>query len=204
MQLTSWIASFILLTGLLTHSIGGYCQIPNSRSKTLIADFRLRDVNGSFYDLSETQDAKGVILVFICNHCPMAKSYYGTLNSLQARFSKLGYPVVAINPMDSVQYEEESWNQMRLVAKSGKFNFPYLQDINQVVAQRLKVSYTPEAFVLTKANKLWRVSYQGAIDDGLSGKRKSGIEKAVSELLSHKPVSTPNMPTAGCAVYYRK
>jgi len=204
MQLRSWIAFYILLTGLLISSVGGYSQIPNSKSKILIGDFRLRDVNGSFYDLSESHNAKGVILVFICNHCPMARSYYGTLNSLQARFGKLGYPVIAINPMDSVQYEEESWDQMRLVAKSGKFNFPYLQDINQVVAQRLKVSYTPEAFVLTKAKKLWTVSYHGAIDDGLSSKHNSGIEKAVSELLSHKPVSMPNMPAAGCAVYYRK
>jgi hypothetical protein len=145
---------------------------------------------------------KGYIVVFICNHCPMAKSYYGLLNQLNKKYEPLGYPLIAINPMDSLVYEEETLAEMHNVGK--QLHFPYLQDANQVVAKNFGVSYTPEAYVLHNTSKGWKMEYQGAIDEGEYKVESTYIAKAVNNLLGNQPVKISLKETVGCVVRYRR
>lgn len=167
-----------------------------------ISPFCLKNVDGKQYCLEPSQ--KGYVLVFMCNHCPMAKKYFEKLNVLQQEVAASNFELVAINPMDSVVYEEETLEQMNALHQARHLQYPYLQDAEQTVAKQLQVSHTPLAYVLQKDGDSWKVQYQGAIDDGDEKHPKNWVLQAVSDLAHHKKVATAHTTGVGCQVYYRK
>ena len=171
-----------------------------------INDFSLRNVDGKFISLKDNEQAKGYIVIFTCNHCPFAKLYPSRINKLQETFAPLGVPVLAINPMDSVLYEEESFKFMQLKSSENKFTFPYLQDASQEVAKNFGAVNTPQAFVIWRDGNRWVIKYKGAIDDNGESPEfaKNYIAIAVNELLSNRPLSMPSTESFGCKIFYRK
>ncbi len=172
-----------------------------------VNDFSLRKTNGQFVALHDYADAKGFIIVFTCNHCPFAKLYTKRLNGLHGQFAEKGVPVLAINAMDSVQYEAETFTHMQEKAKQEKYKFPYLQDATQMVGKLFGAQHTPQAFVIWKTkNGKYQIRYSGAIDDNGENPRKAipYIANAVAQLLEGKEVSTPETPSFGCRIFYRK
>ena len=151
-------------------------------------------------------NAKGFILVFTCNHCPFAKLYSKKLNELHEKYEALGVPLLAINPMDTLVYEEEIFELMQEKAKIDKFSFPYLQDNMQLVGKNFNAKNTPEVFVIWKENGNWILKYRGAIVDNGENKERNitYIDEAVDALLLNKQVVTPETPSFGCKIYYRK
>jgi len=184
--------------------IGISSRVSASDTTITISDFKLRNVDGKYLILSDHKNAKGFVLVFMCNHCPMAKRYFSKLNTFNTKYASKGFPLLAINPMDSVMYEEESWENMVKVSKARNLNYPYLQDIDQTIAKSLKVTHTPQAFVVLKTGETWTVQYFGAIDNGEDEILNSWISKSVDNLLAKKPLETTHETSIGCAVYYRK
>ena len=100
-------------------------------------DFKLPGVDGKSYSLSSFKNAKILVIVFTCNHCPTAQAYEERLIKLTKDYSSRGVAVVAIMPNDpkSVQLNElgyadvgDSFEEMKLHAKRKNFNFPYLFD----------------------------------------------------------------------------
>lgn len=172
----------------------------------VIHDFNLKNVDGKMVSLSDYKEAKGFIIIFTCNHCPFAKLYSKRMNDLHTRFSKLNVPLLAINSMDTLVYEEESFALMKQKAKKDKFNFPYLQDETQEIGQAFGAEHTPMAFVIWKVNNEWVIQYKGAIDDnGMHAKQaKPFIANAVNDLIAHKEVSEPMIQSFGCRIFYRK
>jgi len=170
-----------------------------------VTDFKLKDVDGIYKSLADYPEAKGFMVVFICNHCPMAKQYYSKLNTLDAAYKTKGYPLIAINPMDSLLYEEETWEGMAKVAKAKKMQYPYLQDPTQSVGKQFGVTHTPQAFVLTKnVNGTFKVAYEGAIDNGSNNILISYLAQTIDLLIAKKEIKEPSHAAIGCAVYYRK
>ena len=169
-------------------------------------DFRLRNVDNRMISLESYPDAKGFILVFTCNHCPFAKLYSKRLNALHEKYEALGVPLLAINPMDTLVYEEESFELMQQRAKKDKFKFPYLQDDLQVAGKYFNAKNTPEAFVIWNENGNWILKYRGAIDDNGENKKRNitYIDETVDALLSNKQVVNPETTSFGCKIYYRK
>ncbi len=167
--------------------------------------FELRNTDGKLVSMNGYKNAKGFIVVFSCNHCPFAKLYTARLNALNTKYKALNVPLLVVNPMDSLVYEDENMKGMRAWAKSQHFNFPYLQDAAQSVAKAFYAAHTPQAFVLWKTGDKWIVRYSGAIDD--NGKHPeqahSFVAKAVDELLQGKTVSEPENLSFGCAIHYR-
>lgn len=108
--------------------------------------------------------------------------------------------------MDTLLYEDETFEEMQNRAKSEKFAFPYLQDAEQTVGKDFGVSHTPQAFIIWKEQEKWVVRYSGAIDDNGAEPQKahSFIEQALSDLLAGKTVRTPKTKSLGCSVYFRK
>ena len=179
----------------------------NADEKPLeVADFTLKNVDGKYISLANYPNSEGFMVVFVCNHCPMAKLYYNKLNTLATYYQAKGYPLIAINPMDSLLYEEETWEQMGKLSKAKKMVYPYLQDPTQAFAKSLGVTHTPQAYVLTKgSNNNYKVVYNGAIDNGESDDiLKSYLAKTVNLLIANKPITEPKHTAIGCAVYYRK
>ncbi len=172
-----------------------------------IEDFSLQNVDGNYISLKSYPEAKGFIIVFTCNHCPFAKLYSERFNEMAKKYGALNVPLLAINPMDTVVYEDESFLAMQEKAKLASFTFPYLQDNIQTVAKDFNADHTPHAFVIWKENNQWIIKYTGAIDDNgaESDKVKNPyLTNAVDELLAGKKVQEPETRSIGCAVFYRK
>lgn len=172
-----------------------------------VSAFSLRDVYGKKVSMNAFPGAKGFIVVFTCNHCPFAKLYTDRLNALQATFKTQGVPLVAVNPMDSILYENETVEGMRQWAESQHFAFPYLRDASQSVARNFGAFKTPHAFVVWKENGQWVIRYSGAIDD--NGAEPGAVTQpyladAVNSLLAGQPVAIPETASIGCAISYRK
>jgi peroxiredoxin len=192
---------FVLLTGLIS---------PKNTPDKTVKDFNLLNVDGKMVSLSNYPDAKGFIVLFTCNHCPFAALYPQRLNDLSKKYAKLGVPLIAINSIDTVAYEEEGYANMVEKATGEKFQFPYLYDANQDVAKAFKADKTPHAYVIWKVDndcKEWVIKYDGAIDDnGFEPKKVQNpyIVNAVDALLANKSIDVTETKSIGCKIYFRK
>jgi len=170
-----------------------------------IKDFSLRNVDGKLLSMNSYKNAKGFIVVFTCNHCPFAKLYTQRLNKLYEKYSKQGVYLLAINPMDTLVYEEEGMANMQQWAKGQHYRFPYLQDGTQQVAKTFSAYHTPQAYVVWKEQGKWIVKYSGAIDDNGQHAEKATpfADNAVAALL--KGTAPPQQETIslGCKINYR-
>lgn len=101
----------ILILVLLIIILSGFTQLEYEKS---ISNFKLKNATTTkFVSLSNYKNAKGFAIVFICNKCPMAKFYSKRFNELNLKYKKLGIPLLAINSMDTLAYEEESFALMQ-------------------------------------------------------------------------------------------
>jgi len=150
------------------------------------------------HSLAELKDAKAIVVVFTCNHCPVATAYQDRLIALQKDYKDKGVQVVAIcvNKGDS-----DDLDAMKKRAISAGFNFPYLYDPTQQVGRDFGATCTPHVFVLSKDRK---VSYMGAIDDNMQAKKveKHYVRTALDSLLSGKTPETPVTRQVGCGIHY--
>jgi peroxiredoxin len=173
----------------------------------IVHDFSLINTNGKLVSLGDYPDAKGFIIVFTCNHCPFAKLYPPRLNALNAKYSKLGLPLIAISSTDTIIYEEDTYPEMVLKSKREQFNFPYLFDDDQAVAKDFFAQKTPHAFVIWKEHGKWVVKYDGAIDDNGAEPEKVNnqyVAKAADALLEGKTVEIQETKSIGCQIIFRK
>lgn len=169
-------------------------------------DFSLKNIDGKMLSMKDMKDAKGVILVFTCNHCPFSKAYEERIIALDKKYAPLGYPVIAINPNDKTREPEDSFENMQIRAKEKGFSFPYLYDESQEIAQSYGATRTPHVYVLKKEGAKFIVKYIGAIDDNSDEPEKvtaKYAENAVDALLANKAVATPETKAIGCGIKWK-
>lgn len=170
------------------------------------ADFKLKNIDDKLFSLADQKDAKGYIVIFTCNHCPYAVKYEDRIIALNAKYAKLGYPVVAINPNDPVAYPDDNFANMKKRAKSKSFTFPYLVDETQGIAKAYGATKTPHVFVLKKEGTDLIVKYIGAIDDNTedaSAAKEKYVEQAVDALLAGKTIATTSTKAIGCGIKWK-
>jgi alkyl hydroperoxide reductase subunit AhpC len=173
-----------------------------------ISNIKLKSATtNSWVSFSNYKNAKGFVVIFSCNKCPMAKFYSQRLNQMDGKYKKLGVPVLVINSMDTLAYAEESFKLMQKKAKKEQFSFPYLQDKKQKIAKEFNATHTPQAFVIWK-NKLgnFTIRYQGAIDDNAGEPDKIThhfLTDAINELLQGKNVTIQKSESFGCRIFFR-
>ncbi len=170
------------------------------------ADFKLKNVDGKMISLADFKEAKGFIIIFDCNTCPVSKAYNSRIMALNKKYAPLGFPVVAINPNSPEVVAEESYEEMVKLAKKKGYDFPYLYDESQQVVKTFGATNTPHVFILHKNNNELKVAYIGAIDDSSRGGAdvsKKYVENAVDQLLSGKPVETTKTKAIGCSVKWK-
>ena len=196
-KLASLSAAFIMLC---SFSNTGY----NVGDKA--TDFKLKNVDGKIVSLSDYKDAKGFIVIFTCNHCPFAKAYEDRIIALNTKYASQGYPVIAINPNDPTQVEEDSYANMQARAKAKNYQFPYLMDETQNIAHAYGAAHTPHVFILQKSGSDLVVKYIGAIDDNSddpSAVKQKYVENAVDNLLAGKPVNPSSTKAIGCSIKWK-
>ena len=170
-------------------------------------DFKLKNIDNSMVSLKNYKDAKGFVVVFTCNHCPFAIKYEDRLNALDAKYKQVGYPVIAINPNDTVQYPDDAFSEMKVRAQEKGFTFPYLIDETQNIAKTYGALKTPHVYILQKAGNKLVVKYVGAIDDNYDDETKvtqTYAANALDELLAGKDVAVKTTKAIGCSIKWKK
>ncbi len=111
-----------------------------------VADFKLKNVDGKMISLADFKAAKGFIVIFDCNTCPMSRAYSTRIIALNKKFEPQGFPVVLINPNSAEMVPEESFDEMKNHAKEHGYDFPYLYDESQDVVRKFNPTNTPHTF----------------------------------------------------------
>lgn len=197
----------LFLIGFMLISGFAFAQTEGYKVGDAVKDFSLKNVDNKTVSLSNYKDAKGYIVVFTCNTCPVAKAYQDRVSDLNTTYAVKGYPVVAINPNDAEAVPNESFDKMQALAKEKNFNFPYLLDPNHVVTKQFGATKTPHVFVLSKTDKGNIVEYIGAIDNNPEGENASKVDyvkNAISDLSSGKKPAVTSTKAVGCSIKWKK
>ena len=170
-------------------------------------DFKLPGVDGKEYTLASFEEAKLLVVLFTCNHCPTAQAYEQRVIDFYEKYRPQGVELVAISPnsaeavrLDELGYSDlgDTLEDMKLRAKDQDFKFPYLYDgETQKTSTEYGVMATPHVYVFDQNRVL---QYVGRIDDAEVKEPKShDLINAVEELLAGKSVTTPKTRVFGCS-----
>lgn len=163
--------------------------------------FELKGVDDGIYTLESFKEAKVLVIVFMCNHCPYVKAVWQRLINLQEKFKTLGVQFVGINAnAANSNYGEDSFENMQKEFKERKMNFPYLIDADQKVSREYKAQCTPDIYVYDNERKL---AYHGRIDDSWKDESRvtrNELAEAIETILRGEKVSALQHPSMGCSI----
>ena len=150
------------------------------------------------HSLADYKDAQLVVMVFTCNHCPVAVDYEDRLIALQKDYESKGVQVIAVNVNNR---EDDRLDPMKQRASDKGFNFPYLYDSSQKIGHDYGAKVTPHVFVLDAGRKL---AYVGAIDDMQDPAKVTQhyLRDALDALLAGDEPAEPVTKQFGCSVKY--
>jgi len=171
---------------------------------TVAPDFSLSDTNGKLVSRQDFQGARGLLVLFICNHCPYVHHIREALVAFAKEYQPKGLAMVAINANDVANYPDDSPEKMaEEVAKFG-YTFPYLFDETQQVAKAYCAACTPDFFLFDKDHRL---VYRGQFDDSrpknslpVTGQ---DLRTAVEALLSGQTIDSSQKPSLGCNIKWK-
>lgn len=164
-------------------------------------DFELPAVDGQRYSRQDCMGSKGLLVMFICNHCPYVKAIQQRLVEDTRQLIEMGVGVVAISANDPRDYPEDSFENMRQIAKDNDYPFPYLFDETQAVAKAFDACCTPDFFGYNAEGGL---QYRGRLDE--SGREPATAEvrrellEAMSLVASTGEGPVEQVPSMGCSI----
>ena len=172
---------------------------------TTAPDFCLPDtVSGKEVCLSDVRGEAATVVMFICNHCPFVKHIQGELVRLGQEYPAQGVSLVAVSSNDAVQYPEDSPENMKALAVSLGYAFPYLHDETQQVAKLYDAACTPDFYIF---DKVLKCAYRGQLDDSRPGNGipVSGMDlrRAIDALLADRNVDPDQTPSVGCNIKWK-
>ncbi len=163
--------------------------------------FALPNIDGTTVCLSDFTDRKALIVVFMCNHCPFVKHVASELAQLARDYAPKGVAMVGISSNDIGSHPDDSPEAMKAEAAAQGYEFPYLYDATQEVAQAYRAACTPDFFVFDGQHAL---VYRGQLDDSRPGNGKPvtgmDLRQAVDAVLSGKPPIEEQRPSIGCNI----
>lgn len=168
-------------------------------------DFCLPDtVSGKEVCLSQARGEVATVVMFICNHCPFVKHIQGELVRLGQEYPAQGVSLVAISSNDAAQYPEDSPENMKALAVSLGYSFPYLYDETQQVARAYDAACTPDIFVFDEALEC---AYRGQLDGSRPGNgipvTGEDLRSALDALLAGQIVDPIQKPSVGCNIKWK-
>lgn len=168
-------------------------------------DFSLVDaVTGDKVSLSDFAEKKALLVVFLSNHCPYVKHIQEGLARFSADYEGSDLGIVGICSNDAEAYPDDSPEQMKVVAETVGYRFPYLVDEDQEVAKAYRAMCTPDFFVFDADRKL---VYRGRFDESRpqSGIPVTGadLRAAVDAVLAGDKPAGEQMPSMGCSIKWR-
>ena len=173
---------------------------------TRAPDFTLPDtVSGASLSRDAARGPAGLLVMFICNHCPYVQHVNAELVRLGREVAPKGLGVVAISSNDVAAYPEDAPDAMREHAARAGYPFPYLYDATQDVARAYAAACTPDFFLFDRALHL---VYRGRLDDSTPGNGRPltgrDLRDAIDALLAGRPIGPDQQPSMGCNIKWAK
>lgn len=167
-------------------------------------DFKLSDCEGKVWSLHECKGEKGLLVMFICNHCPYVKSILPELVTTCQNLKLQGVNTVAIMPNNWEDYPDDSPSKMQELKSQFDFCFPYLIDETQDVAKAYGAVCTPDFFGYNKNLKL---QYRGRFDSrGMNTDvvhSDNELEQAMLMVAATEHGPHEQAPSIGCSIKWR-
>ena len=171
---------------------------------TKAPEFSLPNVDGRTVSLSDFARKQGLLVMFICNHCPFVKHLRSELAAFGKEYQEKGLEIVAISSNDAAAYPDDSPERMREEAQSAGYTFPYLYDESQDAAKAYTAACTPDFFLFDADRKL---VYRGQFDGSRPGNdvpiTGKDLRSACDAVLVGKPVPDRQMPSIGCNIKWK-
>ena len=169
-------------------------------------DFSLPDVvSGETLSLADFSDYEGLLVMFICRHCPFVKHLQDALGRFGRDYNGKNLGIIAISANDAIEYPEDGPESLKEMALSLGFTFPYCYDESQKTAKAYDAACTPDFFLFDRERKL---AYRGQFDDSRPGKdipvTGRDLRGAVDAVLENRPVFQPQQPSIGCNIKWKK
>ncbi|MFN7684193.1 MAG: thioredoxin family protein [Oligoflexia bacterium] len=184
-----------------------YTQPPTEKELgSLAPDFSLPGVDGRTYSLSSFSDARALVVVFMCNHCPYVIAVQERINDLAREYATRGVRLIGINPNDPIKYPDDSLEAMKARASEQGYVFPYLQDLTQETARAYGAVCTPDPFVFENKAGKFVLRYHGRIDDSWKEPAKvtqRELAAALDSILEGRTPQNQQHPAMGCSIKWR-
>lgn len=166
--------------------------------------FSLPDTQGNNVSRDDFRGKRGLLVIFMCNHCPYVKHVAPELARLADEYQAKDIAVVGISSNDVESHPEDSPEMMKKEAAAQGYRFPYLYDATQSVAQSYKAACTPDFYLFDADFKL---VYRGQLDDTRpkQGVQPTGadLRAALDALLNGQPIAEPHKPSVGCNIKWK-
>lgn len=176
-------------------------------------NFSLPDTEGNIVNLTDFKGNKGLVVAFICNHCPYVIHIAPQLAKVALQYQKMGIAFVAINSNDIEQYPDDDMPHMIEEKRAREYPFPYLLDEKQEVAKAYSAACTPDIYLFNDEQKL---VYRGQFDASRPLRISSGnydssqhqatgsdLIHAMDTLLDGRHIDTAQTPSMGCNIKWK-
>ncbi len=167
-------------------------------------DFHLPGVDGRSHTLAELRGPKGLLVMFICNHCPYVQAVADRMVRDARELRALGVHAVAINSNDVSAYPEDSFDHMKEFAAQHGFDFPYLYDETQAVAKAYGAVCTPDFFGFNADLKL---QYRGQLDasrkQAAPADTRRDLFEAMKQIAETGVGPEEQYPSIGCSIKWK-
>ena len=167
-------------------------------------DFDLPGVDGKRYSLKDAAGPNGLLLMFICNHCPYVKSVIQRIVRDVSDLKAMGVGAIAIMSNDPAEYPEDSFDNMKQVAAALKFPMPHVIDESQAVARTYGAGCTPDFFGF---NGKLELQYRGRLDESPKEHAPEDVRRDLFEAMKQVAETgrgpAEQIPRMGCSIKWR-
>ncbi len=167
-------------------------------------NFSLPDYDGKMVSRDDFRNHRGLLVVFMCNHCPYVKHVAPELARIADEYQSKGVAVVGISSNDAEAYPDDAPDKMKREAAAQGYRFPYLYDESQQVAQAYNAACTPDFYLFDSDLKL---VYRGQLDDTRPKQgtipNGSDLRAALDAVLSNQAIPEPQKPSVGCNIKWK-
>lgn len=167
-------------------------------------DFTLPGVDGKTYSLEGLKGPKGMLVMFICNHCPYVKAVIDRVVRDADALKALGINTVAICANDATTHPDDSFANMKVFARDHGFTFPYLHDESQDVARAYDAVCTPDFFGF---NADLELQYRGRLDasgrEPASPSVRRDLFEAMKQIAETGQGPREQIPSIGCSIKWK-
>lgn len=173
---------------------------------TTAPNFELMDVvTGQKQSMKQVAGEQGLLVMFICRHCPFVQHIQEELAKLGRDYSGRGLGIVAISSNDADSHPDDAPSSLKEQAAQEGFTFPYLHDETQEAAKAYQAVCTPDFFLFDRNLAL---VYRGQLDDSRPGNEAPvtgrDLRTAIDSLLSGEPLSSEQKPSLGCNIKWKQ